>query len=144
MEYPFRRELCAELLGWDKAEFERLTGVYPQQRVQGGEQLAMDGKTLRGARDGDEEPADHVLNMYDVQEPYVMVQAAVGRNGLPWPLTRVWLSSSPLIRDFEKAMPHPITRYRFLVKLLSIILSCLCSQACRSSFFYTGVNLYES
>jgi predicted transposase YbfD/YdcC len=43
----------------------------------GGEQLAMDGKTLRGTRIGDQEPADQVLSVYDVQAQRVAAQAAV-------------------------------------------------------------------
>jgi predicted transposase YbfD/YdcC len=63
----------------DEAEFDRLMQDYQQQQVEGGEQLAIDGKTLRGTRIDNEEPADHVLSVYDVQEQCVMAQAAVGR-----------------------------------------------------------------
>jgi len=51
----------------DEGEFDRLMRNYQQQRAQGGEQLAMDGKTLRDTRIADEGPADHVLSVYDVQ-----------------------------------------------------------------------------
>lgn len=63
----------------DEAEFERLMQNYQQQQAGGGEQLAMDGKTLRGTRISDEQPADHLLSVYDVQEQYVAAQTAVGQ-----------------------------------------------------------------
>jgi predicted transposase YbfD/YdcC len=63
----------------DEAEFNRLIQGYQQQQGEGGEQLAIDGKTLRGTRLADEEPADHVLSVYDVQEQCVMAQATVDR-----------------------------------------------------------------
>ena len=62
----------------DEAEFDRLMQEYQQQAKQG-EQLAIDGKTLRGTRIADEEPADHVLSVYDVQQQRVLAQAAVER-----------------------------------------------------------------
>lgn len=52
--------------------------AHQQQSVEGGMQLAMDGKPLRSTRLPDEEPAEHVLSVYDVQEERVIVQAAVG------------------------------------------------------------------
>lgn len=61
----------------DVAIFERLLHAYQQQQAEGGEQLAIDGKTLRGTRIGDQEPADHVLSVYDVQAQRVLAQAAV-------------------------------------------------------------------
>ena len=61
----------------DEAEFERVMQEYQQRQAGGGEQLALDGKTLRGTRIADEEPADHVLSVYDVQEQCVVAQAAV-------------------------------------------------------------------
>jgi len=61
----------------DEAEFNRLLQDYQQQQVKGGKQLAIDGKSLRGTRIADEEPADHVLSVYDVHEQCVMAQAAV-------------------------------------------------------------------
>lgn len=61
----------------DEAELERLLQDYHQQQAAGGEQLAIDGKTLRGTRVGDQEPADHVLSVYDVQAQRVLAQAAV-------------------------------------------------------------------
>lgn len=63
----------------DEAEFDRLMRDYQQQGVKGGEQLAMDGKTLRGTRIAAEEQADHVLSVYDVHEQCVMAQAAVDK-----------------------------------------------------------------
>jgi len=63
----------------EEAEFERLMQAYQQQQAQGGEQLAMDGKTLRGTRIGDREPAGHVLSVYDVKAQRVLAQAAVDR-----------------------------------------------------------------
>jgi predicted transposase YbfD/YdcC len=62
---------------WDESEFERLMQAYQQQQGGGGEQLAMDGKTLRGTRIAEVEPADHVLSVYDVQAQRVAAQAAV-------------------------------------------------------------------
>jgi predicted transposase YbfD/YdcC len=61
----------------DESEFERLMQAYQQQQGGGGEQLAMDGKTLRGTRIAEVEPADHVLSVYDVQAQRVAAQAAV-------------------------------------------------------------------
>lgn len=61
----------------DEAEFEGLIQDYQQHQAGGGEQLAMDGKTLRGTRIGDQEPADQVLSVYDVQAQRVAAQAAV-------------------------------------------------------------------
>ena len=62
----------------DEAEFNRLMQAYQQQAKQG-EQLAIDGKRLRGARIADKEPADHLLSVYDVQHQRVLAQVAVGR-----------------------------------------------------------------
>ncbi len=61
----------------DEAEFERLMRDSVQQWVKGGEQLAIDGKTLRGSRIADEERADHVLSVYDVDKQGVLAQASV-------------------------------------------------------------------
>jgi predicted transposase YbfD/YdcC len=61
----------------DAAEFERLVREYHQQQPGGGEQLAMDGKTLRGTRLADEAKAEHVLSVYDVQAQRVVAQAVV-------------------------------------------------------------------
>lgn len=63
----------------DEAEFERLMQEYLQQPAEGGEQLAMDGKTLRGTRLDAEEPAEHILSVYDVQQQRVLAQAFVGQ-----------------------------------------------------------------
>ena len=63
----------------DEAEFERLMREYQQQRVKGGEQMAMDSKTLRGTRLAAEKPAEHVLSVYDVDEQCVMAQETVGQ-----------------------------------------------------------------
>lgn len=61
----------------DEAEFEGLIQDYQQHQAGGGEQLAMDGKTLRGTRIAEVEPADQVLSVYDVQAQRVAAQAAV-------------------------------------------------------------------
>ena len=61
----------------DAAEFERLVREYHQQQLGGGEQLAMDGKTLRGTCLADEAKAEHVLSVYDVQAQRVVAQAVV-------------------------------------------------------------------
>lgn len=63
----------------DEAEFERHMQAYQQQQAEGGKQLAMDGKTLRGTRIAGQEPADHVLSVYDVQGQRVVAQAAVDK-----------------------------------------------------------------
>jgi predicted transposase YbfD/YdcC len=63
----------------DEVEFDRLMQEYQQQQAERGEQLAMDGKTLRGTRIADQEPADHVLSVYDIQNQCVLAQAAVDR-----------------------------------------------------------------
>jgi predicted transposase YbfD/YdcC len=63
----------------DAVEFERLMQEYQQRQAGGGEQLALDGKTLRGTRIADEEAADHVLSVYDVQEQRVVAQAAMDK-----------------------------------------------------------------
>jgi predicted transposase YbfD/YdcC len=61
----------------DEAEFERMVRDYQQQQAGGGEQLALDGKTLRGTRIAAQEPADHVLSVYDVEKQRVLAQAAM-------------------------------------------------------------------
>ena len=63
----------------DEAEFDHRMQGYQQQQAEGGGQLAMDGKTLRGTRIADAKPADHVLSVYDVQNQCVLAQAAVDR-----------------------------------------------------------------
>ncbi len=61
----------------DEAEFNWLMQEYQQQQIERGEQLAMDGKSLRGTRIADEQPANHLLSVYDTQEHCVMAQVAV-------------------------------------------------------------------
>lgn len=61
----------------DEAEIERSMQAYQQQWGEGGEQLALDGKTLRGTRIAAEEPADHVVSVYDVEGQRVLAQVAV-------------------------------------------------------------------
>ena len=61
----------------DEAEFDHLMQEYQQQQAERGEQLAIDGKTLRGTRIPDQEPAEHVLSVYDIQNQCVLAQAAV-------------------------------------------------------------------
>ena len=61
----------------DAAEFEHLVREYHQQQPGGGEQWAIDGKTLRGTRIPDEAKAAHVLSVYDVQAQRVVAQAVV-------------------------------------------------------------------
>lgn len=63
----------------DESEFDRLLQDYQQQQAGGGAQLALDGKTLRGTRIADAEPADHVLSVYDVEKQRVLAQDAVDR-----------------------------------------------------------------
>lgn len=59
------------------ADFERLVREYHRQQPGGGEQWALDGKTLRGTRLPDAAPAKHVLSVYDVQAQRVVAQAVV-------------------------------------------------------------------
>jgi predicted transposase YbfD/YdcC len=59
------------------AEFECLVREYHQQQPGGGEQWAIDGKTLRGTRIPDAAPAKHVLSVYDVQTQRVVAQEVV-------------------------------------------------------------------
>lgn len=62
----------------DAAEFERLMQNYHQQQAEKDEeQLILDGKTLRGTRIADEEPADHVLSIYAPNSGRVLVQEEV-------------------------------------------------------------------
>jgi predicted transposase YbfD/YdcC len=61
----------------DAAEFERLVREYHQQQPGGGEQWAIDGKTLRGTRIPDVAPAQHILSVYDVQAQRVVAPAVV-------------------------------------------------------------------
>ena len=63
----------------DAAEFERLVGEYHQQQPGGGEQWAIDGKTLRGTRLLDAAKAEHVLSVYDVHAQRVVAQAVVAQ-----------------------------------------------------------------
>jgi len=69
------RRVFQTILGVD--EFERLVRDYHQQQAGGGEQWAMDGKTLRGTRRPDAEPAKHILSVYDVHTQRVVAQAVV-------------------------------------------------------------------
>ena len=62
----------------DEAECNRLMQAYQQQAKQG-EQLAIDGKRLRGTRIADGEPADHRLSVDAVHHQRVLAQGAVGR-----------------------------------------------------------------
>jgi len=70
------RRVFADIIGED--EFERLMQEYHQQSAdESGDSLAIDGKTLRGTRVGDQERSDHVLSVYDGQSQRVVAQAAV-------------------------------------------------------------------
>ena len=62
----------------DEAEFNRMAQEYSQQEQSGtGQVLAMDGKALRGTRIVGEEGSDQVLSLYDVEDQWVVAQAAV-------------------------------------------------------------------
>jgi predicted transposase YbfD/YdcC len=61
----------------DEAEFERLVSEYHQSQAKGGDQLALDGKVLRGTRIADEEKADHSVSVYDVETHRVVAQEMV-------------------------------------------------------------------
>lgn len=71
------RRVFQEIL--DETAFNRLMQDYQQNQAGAGEQLAIDGKSLRGTRLAEEKPADHVLSVYDVQAQGVLAQAAVDR-----------------------------------------------------------------
>jgi predicted transposase YbfD/YdcC len=58
----------------DEVEFEHMMAEYHQQKTKNGDQLAVDGKTLRGTRIPEAEKADHVLSVYAVQEQLVVGQ----------------------------------------------------------------------
>jgi len=61
-----------------EVEFDRLAQEYHQQEQTGaGEQLAMDGKALRGTRIAGQERNDHVLSVYEVQDQCVLAQQTV-------------------------------------------------------------------
>ena len=69
------RRVFANIL--DEAEFERLVRDFHQSKADAGDQLAIDGKALRGTRIPDEKKADLVLSVYDVQQQRVLAQEAV-------------------------------------------------------------------
>jgi predicted transposase YbfD/YdcC len=88
----------------DEAEFERMVRDYQQQQAGGGEQLALDGKTLRGTRIPDEEPADQVLSVYDVQAQRVLAQERVDQKeneivAAPKALERVGIEGKIITAD---------------------------------------------
>lgn len=58
----------------DETEFNRLMQEYQQEQCEKGEQLAIDGKTLRGSRMADRQPGDHVLSVYNVQKQRMLAQ----------------------------------------------------------------------
>jgi len=62
----------------DEAEFDRLVEAYHQKGLEKDDILAMDGKTLRGTRVGNEPPGKHVLSLYAVETQRVLVQEEVG------------------------------------------------------------------
>jgi aspartate/methionine/tyrosine aminotransferase len=59
----------------EEVEFNRLIQGYQQQQCEGGEQLAIDGKTLRGTRLADEEPADLCLHVVCVPGDIVAIES---------------------------------------------------------------------
>ena len=73
-ERTYRRAFAAI----DVQELDRRTGAWiaEQQRLQAGEGLALDGKTVRGSRDGDR-PAVHLLSAIVHGRGTVVAQAAV-------------------------------------------------------------------
>ncbi len=63
----------------DEEEFNRLMYAYQQQGGERSEQLAIDGKTLRGTRGGDGQPAAQVLSVYAVEPQRVVAQVGIER-----------------------------------------------------------------
>jgi predicted transposase YbfD/YdcC len=61
----------------DEAEFEGLMQAYHQRQAEEDDQLAMDGETLRGTRQGAEQTGEHFLSIYAPGSQRVVVQAAV-------------------------------------------------------------------
>jgi len=62
----------------NEAEFDRLAQEYHQQEQTGkGEELAMDGKALRGTRIAGQERNDHILSIYEGHDQYVLAQQTV-------------------------------------------------------------------
>jgi len=75
---PSERTYRRAFANIDVQELDRRTGVWiaDQQRLQAGEGLALDGKTVRGSRDGDQ-PAVHLLSAIVHGRGTVVAQAAV-------------------------------------------------------------------
>lgn len=69
------RRVFANIL--DEAEFERLVSEYHQSQAGQGDQLALDGKALRGTRIAEVEKADIAVSVYDIQTQRVVAQAMV-------------------------------------------------------------------
>lgn len=71
------RRVFQEIL--DEAEFDRLAHTYSQSETSvEGEQLAIDGKALRGTRIIGQAESEYVLGVYNVNTQQVVAQVAVG------------------------------------------------------------------
>jgi hypothetical protein len=80
----------------DVATLDRAVGAWlVRQTVVAGQGVAVDGKTLRGARDGDQ-PAPHLLSAVLHQEGLVLAQAAVGDKTNEIPCLPPLLEAVPL------------------------------------------------
>jgi predicted transposase YbfD/YdcC len=62
----------------EEDEFDPMAQAYSQQeQIGAGKGLAMDGKALRGTRIADLERSDQGLSLYDIEDQWVLAQAAV-------------------------------------------------------------------
>jgi len=68
----------------------QLGGWLARQNLLTGKGIAIDGKTLRGAHDGDQ-PAPHLLSAVGHQEGLVLAQHSVGENTNEIPCVKPWL-----------------------------------------------------
>jgi len=74
---PCKSTLSVVLRQVDATRLEAELGAWAQEQAAGDEQVAVDGKTLRGSADG-ESPAVHLLSVYAVASGVTLAQAAVG------------------------------------------------------------------
>jgi len=74
---PCKSTLSVVLRQVDATRLEEELGAWAQEQAAGDEQLAIDGKTLRGSADG-AIPAVHLLSVYAVASGVTLAQAPVG------------------------------------------------------------------
>lgn len=74
---PCKSTLSVVLRQVDATRLEEELGAWAQEQAAGDEQVAVDGKTLRGSADGTI-PAVHLLSVYAVASGVTLAQAAVG------------------------------------------------------------------